>query len=102
MHPGWPDATGLRIALPGFQRLTRPLPRTPELGADAILRLASVRSARQLLRELRRYMPVTVRNEAARRSSGEIGLQPRRVRPDRMRTRHASGVGCPQRFPSSR
>jgi dehydrogenase/reductase SDR family member 12 len=34
MHPGWVDTPGLASSLPGFHRLTRPLLRTPEQGAD--------------------------------------------------------------------
>jgi dehydrogenase/reductase SDR family protein 12 len=41
MHPGWVDTPGLRSSLPGFHRLTRPLLRTPEQGADTIVWLAA-------------------------------------------------------------
>jgi NAD(P)-dependent dehydrogenase (short-subunit alcohol dehydrogenase family) len=34
MHPGWVDTPGLASSLPGFHRLTRPLLRTPQQGAD--------------------------------------------------------------------
>jgi dehydrogenase/reductase SDR family protein 12 len=41
MHPGWADTPGLRASLPTFHRLTRPLLRTPEQGADTIVWLAA-------------------------------------------------------------
>jgi NAD(P)-dependent dehydrogenase (short-subunit alcohol dehydrogenase family) len=40
MHPGWVMTPGIRNSLPGFSRLTRPLLRTPEQGADTIVWLA--------------------------------------------------------------
>jgi NAD(P)-dependent dehydrogenase (short-subunit alcohol dehydrogenase family) len=39
-HPGWVDTPGIKDALPAFYRITRPLLRTPEQGADTILWLA--------------------------------------------------------------
>jgi dehydrogenase/reductase SDR family member 12 len=41
MHPGWVDTGGLRDSLPGFARLTAPILRTPEQGADTIVWLAA-------------------------------------------------------------
>jgi NAD(P)-dependent dehydrogenase (short-subunit alcohol dehydrogenase family) len=41
MHPGWADTPGVRASLPRFHRLTRPLLRTPEQGADTIVWLAA-------------------------------------------------------------
>jgi NAD(P)-dependent dehydrogenase (short-subunit alcohol dehydrogenase family) len=41
MHPGWTDTPGLRSSLPAFHRLTRPVLRTPEQGADTIVWLAA-------------------------------------------------------------
>ena len=41
MHPGWADTPGVRSSLPTFYRLTRPLLRTPEQGADTIVWLAA-------------------------------------------------------------
>lgn len=41
MHPGWVDTPGLQDGLPGFARLTRPILRTPEQGADTIVWLAA-------------------------------------------------------------
>jgi dehydrogenase/reductase SDR family protein 12 len=41
MHPGWVDTPGLETSLPGFYRLTRPLLRTPEQGADTIVWLGA-------------------------------------------------------------
>lgn len=40
MHPGWADTPGVETALPGFYRLTKPLLRTPEEGADTAVWLA--------------------------------------------------------------
>jgi dehydrogenase/reductase SDR family member 12 len=42
MHPGWVDTPGMAAALPGFRRLTRPILRTPEEGADTIVWLAAM------------------------------------------------------------
>jgi len=41
MHPGWVNTPGISTALPGFHRLTRPVLRTPDQGADTIVWLAS-------------------------------------------------------------
>lgn len=41
MHPGWADTPGVASSLPGFQRLTRPILRSPEEGADTILWLVA-------------------------------------------------------------
>ena len=41
MHPGWADTPGIKGSLPGFQRVMRPLLRTPEQGADTIVWLAA-------------------------------------------------------------
>ncbi|GAA1616106.1 hypothetical protein GCM10009742_79790 [Kribbella karoonensis] len=41
MHPGWSDTPGLTTSLPGFARLTGPLLRTPEQGADTAVWLAA-------------------------------------------------------------
>lgn len=41
MHPGWAATPGVRNSLPGFHRLTAPVLRTPEEGADTIVWLAS-------------------------------------------------------------
>lgn len=40
MHPGWADTPGVQRSLPGFRRITSPILRTPEQGADTILWLA--------------------------------------------------------------
>lgn len=40
MHPGWARTPGLRASLPTFDRLLRPLLRSPEEGADTVLHLA--------------------------------------------------------------
>jgi len=41
MHPGWADTPGVQTSLPRFYRLTRPLLRTPEQGADTIVWLGA-------------------------------------------------------------
>lgn len=40
MHPGWADTAGVQRSLATFRRLTRPLLRSPEQGADTIVWLA--------------------------------------------------------------
>lgn len=42
MHPGWADTAGVQDALPTFRRVTRPILRTAEEGADTIVWLAAV------------------------------------------------------------
>lgn len=41
MHPGWSETPGLVESLPGFSRLTKPLLRTPDEGADTTIWLAA-------------------------------------------------------------
>ena len=41
MHPGWVDTPGVSSSLPRFEKLTRPLLRTPDEGADTILWLVA-------------------------------------------------------------
>ncbi|MCS7481099.1 SDR family NAD(P)-dependent oxidoreductase [Umezawaea endophytica] len=41
MHPGWADTPGVSTSLPRFHRVTKPLLRTPEQGADTIVWLAA-------------------------------------------------------------
>jgi dehydrogenase/reductase SDR family protein 12 len=41
MHPGWVDTPGLQAGLPGFSKLTRPIVRTAEEGADTIVWLGA-------------------------------------------------------------
>ena len=41
MHPGWADTPGIKGSLPGFERVMRPLLRSPEQGADTIVWLAA-------------------------------------------------------------
>jgi len=43
MHPGWADTPGVRSALPGFRKITRPILRTAQQGADTIVWLAVAR-----------------------------------------------------------
>lgn len=40
MHPGWADTPGVQRSLPGFRRVTAPILRTADQGADTILWLA--------------------------------------------------------------
>jgi NAD(P)-dependent dehydrogenase (short-subunit alcohol dehydrogenase family) len=41
MHPGWADTPGIKSSIPTFQRIMRPLLRTPAQGADTIVWLAA-------------------------------------------------------------
>lgn len=41
MHPGWADTPGVRNSLPGFAKVTRPILRSPDQGADTIVWLAA-------------------------------------------------------------
>jgi NAD(P)-dependent dehydrogenase (short-subunit alcohol dehydrogenase family) len=43
MHPGWADTPGVAGSLPGFHRLTSPLLRTVEQGADTAVWLQAAR-----------------------------------------------------------
>jgi NAD(P)-dependent dehydrogenase (short-subunit alcohol dehydrogenase family) len=45
MHPGWADTPGVSTSLPRFYKLTRPLLRTPEQGADTIVWLCASEEA---------------------------------------------------------
>ncbi|WP_037502524.1 SDR family NAD(P)-dependent oxidoreductase [Solirubrobacter soli] len=36
-HPGWVDTPGITHSLPGFSKLTRPILRTPQQGADTFV-----------------------------------------------------------------
>jgi dehydrogenase/reductase SDR family member 12 len=44
-HPGWADTPGIAESLPRFRRLTRPILRTAETGADTTVWLAASRPA---------------------------------------------------------
>ena len=41
MHPGWADTPGVERSLPRFYKMTKPILRTPEQGADTIVWLAA-------------------------------------------------------------
>ena len=41
MHPGWAHTPGVEVGLPEFTKITKPILRTPEQGADTIIWLAS-------------------------------------------------------------
>jgi dehydrogenase/reductase SDR family member 12 len=45
MHPGWSDTPGLTSSLPLFAKLTRPLLRPPDEGADTTVWLAATQPA---------------------------------------------------------
>lgn len=45
MHPGWVDTEGVRSSLPTFRRVTRPLLRDADQGADSIVWLIAARDA---------------------------------------------------------
>ena len=42
MHPGWADTPGVLESIPAFRRITKPILRSPEQGADTIAWLAAV------------------------------------------------------------
>ena len=46
MHPGWVRTPGISESLPAFSRLTGPVLRTPEQGADTIVWLAGAEASR--------------------------------------------------------
>ena len=37
LHPGWADTPGVEQGLPGFRKVTRPILRTPDQGADTLV-----------------------------------------------------------------
>ena len=43
MHPGWADTPGVQESIPLFRKITKPILRTPEQGADTIAWLTAVR-----------------------------------------------------------
>ena len=45
MHPGWADTPGFGASLPAFYRLTRPLLRSVEVGADTVIWLVATEPA---------------------------------------------------------
>jgi NAD(P)-dependent dehydrogenase (short-subunit alcohol dehydrogenase family) len=45
MHPGWADTPGVRTSLPAFRKVTGPLLRDAEEGADTVLWLAATEPA---------------------------------------------------------
>lgn len=48
LHPGWADTPGVRESLPTFRRLTGPLLRDPDQGADTLVWLTADQSALQV------------------------------------------------------
>lgn len=46
MHPGWADTPGVQRSLPTFRRLTRPILRNAQQGADTIVWLAAAQPPR--------------------------------------------------------
>ena len=46
MHPGWADTPGLAAMLPGFNRVMKPILRSPEQGADTAVWLATTDAGR--------------------------------------------------------
>lgn len=42
MHPGWADTPGVQESIPGFRKVTKPILRTSEQGADTIAWLTAV------------------------------------------------------------
>lgn len=45
MHPGWADTPGVADSLPGFHKITAPVLRSPEEGADTVVWLAAAPAA---------------------------------------------------------
>lgn len=45
MHPGWADTPGVRSSIPGFAKVTGPILRTAEQGADTIVWLVATDEA---------------------------------------------------------
>ena len=45
MHPGWADTQGVATSLPGFRKLTAPILRSAEEGADTAIWLAATQPA---------------------------------------------------------
>ena len=43
VHPGWVDTPGISSYLPAFKKLTRPILRTPEQGADTFVWMVAAR-----------------------------------------------------------
>jgi NAD(P)-dependent dehydrogenase (short-subunit alcohol dehydrogenase family) len=101
MHPGWAETPGVARSLPLFLRLTRPVLRTPEEGADTIVWLAASADADSLTGGLwldREPHPAAVFpgtagtpaerqglvDELARLTAGVVGT------PDRQRTPRAA------------
>jgi len=41
MHPGWADTAGVATGMPGFRRVTRPILRTAQQGADTLVWLVA-------------------------------------------------------------
>ena len=71
MHPGWADTPGVAASLPGFRRLTRPILRTNEQGADTIVWLAAADEPRAQLRPLLARPPRAPDHYAGRTREGE-------------------------------
>ncbi len=47
MHPGWADTAGVEAGIPGFRKVTRPILRTAEDGADTLVWLIASDEALQ-------------------------------------------------------
>jgi len=47
MHPGWADTPGVESSIPLFWKITKPILRTPEAGADTIVWLSVCDTAHQ-------------------------------------------------------
>jgi NAD(P)-dependent dehydrogenase (short-subunit alcohol dehydrogenase family) len=45
MHPGWVATPGVSDSIPGFEKVAKPILRSPELGADTIVWLAAAPEA---------------------------------------------------------
>ncbi len=88
MHPGWARTPGVESALPTFNRLTGPLLRTPEQGADTIVWLATAMEAARVSGELfldrvprTTHLMASTRETALERSALMEALQTYRAGP---------------------
>jgi dehydrogenase/reductase SDR family member 12 len=65
-HPGWADTAGVRNWMLVFRALTRPIIRTPEQGADAIVWLGGAPEAVAARRELWDHVAALAKRSQAR------------------------------------
>jgi NAD(P)-dependent dehydrogenase (short-subunit alcohol dehydrogenase family) len=76
VHPGWVDTPGVSSYLPTFQKLTRPILRTPEQGADTFVWMVAAREPGEITGQFfhdravrpEHYSRLTRESEADRRA----------------------------------